>query len=278
MRHFILYLLAMLIAISLGLEIVLRLFDPIGLWHIAYDNQQLSQAAQATHEGYLIAQGRYELMGGTTTFLTGGARFTPATNPLAPCKIAFIGDSYTQGSGVDDSSTFVNQLAMLNPTIHVVNVGRSAYNAAQIVALYQGIQADGFVYLYIGNDWYRPVTYAKMTENSFHHSVLMLYIDYLRPSSDTSYADYWAGISDNNAEYRAAMLELTSDERVLSFALDDGKYGTKAGREYASIVMIPAYKEYRLSTIDEHPNAEGHRLIAEAMNPYIAEFVARVCP
>ena len=54
------------------------------------------------------------------------------TNPAGP-TIAFFGDSFTFGYGIDDPETLPQQFANLEPDFNVVNLAYSAYGPAQVL-------------------------------------------------------------------------------------------------------------------------------------------------
>ena len=262
-----------------GLEVLLRTFDPLGIWAarrgvILYLEQMITHPT-----GYAIAEGEHDFTWHTIA-LADGTRYTPDSNETSNCTIAVIGDSFVYGMGVDDDETLPNHIAR-NHNVRVINTGRIGYNAGRVVFLRYHYRADFYVYLHVDND-NDPLDHYVIDPPRYtlnYHSAFNSY---------RTYVDWFVGgfsIPSTrrtlNLDYWMAMTVLTQDSRVLTFAFDDaefGELGTLAQNTFQNVIGIgDVYMGHHVSAVDYHPNGEGHRRIADAMQPYIDAAIPIYC-
>ena len=79
--------------------------------------------------------------------------------PEGRSRVAFAGDSFTMGLGVDDTQTFPAQVEVLDPSFQSVNLGMKAYGLGQAYLSYLRIgstlDTDIVVLAFISNDFQR---------------------------------------------------------------------------------------------------------------------------
>lgn len=256
----------------MGLEFLLRTLDPIGGWARVLGIRAISSLIEDDPIGFTYKAGHIHAPDYSVTMLSDHSRLAQDSNWQADCKIAFIGDSFTFGLGVNDSEVFPNQVAILMG-ISVRNYGINGYNTAQVLTMRERIKADGYVYLHIENDWHLPGTFkAESVQRQLQQPVFALSM-YLQPRTIRD-----SNLTPDNADYVQSLDALANDDKVLIFAFNE-EIGTQAHERHESIVLLDdgLYKDNQTSYMDAHPNRVGHRLIAETMQPYIEDFVNRVC-
>lgn len=254
----------MIILLSMfGLEVMLRTIDPLGTWTLRSVNipDYLNNIQGADRTGYSFKQGN--LMMGTyhATILADGSRRVPDTNIHADCQIAFIGDSVTFGWGVEDSETFVNLIAEKFPNIHFLNTARPGYNAGNIARLIPAYPASAYIYLAIDNDNQYPTVYKKVEQQTMPLLAMQAYI-----------GAYVIGQGKEDPHYLEDIQRIIDAHALLlGFAYDQ-----KLVLRNLPFIYLP-YWTYSISKADGHPNAQGHQAIANAMLPYVQDYVNQVC-
>ncbi len=256
---------ALLIAVLslLLMEATLNILDPIGIRLNFHGQTRMAWVMVEDVSGYRVLAGDY-YFASQTRILTDGSRAVPDSQDNADCSLAVIGDSVSFGWGVSDAETFANLIARDN-AIRVINAARSGYNAGNIEKLYEGYQADAYLWLIIPNDV--NIAWDTNWEGRNQQSYLpatWLYLQYLFPSANAY------RLPEDKPTYERVINRFSQDERVLMIALEDD---TNAP---LSLDRIPAIEDF-VSVYDHHPNAVGHRKIYEAMKPYIMLFLESVC-
>ena len=234
--------------------------DPLHFQHFR-DQIVLSNNTIPAPAGWTFAPGTYRLVLNTVTMLDDGTRRVPDTNVDASKMLVFVGDSVTFGYGVDDDETFANLIARQLPDVHVYNTGITAFNSTNILRQVQNYaDADAIVYLITSNDddgEYIIDFSAKRPDFSW----IVLYAVYLppllfpqqlRPPHDTD-------------RYLRDVAQISAYPNTLVVGYDDTLTPITPGA-----VRIAPYTT-RNSISDPHPDAEGHRFIAEQLLPLIRE-------
>lgn len=265
MRKVIRYVLITIIVILLGVNLLLRFIDPLGIIRYWRDTQALFALSLPHETGYRFTPGHHN----TGYFLTiglDGLRVVPDTAPRTGCKIAVLGDSVAFGMGVNDSETVVNLLAIRNTDMHWSNAALPGYSAENVVYQLGNIPADGYIWLIIQNDnesarWYRPS--QRRSTPSALSTYLLAFIQ-----QDISIAD-----TEPFTQYADTIL---AREDVLAFAFEDAYLSDIIAQRYPHVVIIPRWHS-NISRFDPHPDAQGHLEIAGAILPYLPEFLERRC-
>ncbi|MBN1284979.1 MAG: hypothetical protein JXB47_06255 [Anaerolineae bacterium] len=201
----------------------------------------------------------------------------PDTNRQAGCTIVMLGDSMTWGQSVNDEDTWVNLAAHALPDVHIVNAGVGAYNSANIrrsMPLFD--DADAIVYLITYNDADAAIDFLHMGDRAYPSLWILRY---------AGYASYRAGLPPEGAplatEDKERFFEdldaLAADPRVTfvgfaGFALLD-----EVKARYPETILIEPYTN-SVSYIDSHPNAAGHRQIAQNLLPHLEHIREARCP
>lgn len=259
-----------LIALLFGLAAALLLLegllslDPVGLRYIR-DYVALTDEAIPAPAGYTYAPGEYRLSRSLVTMRADGTRLVPASGPDdAPGPLVFVGDSVTFGLGVSDDETFVNLIAQRYPGRRVINAGIPAYNIVNIRAAIAKQPPDAqIVYLISDNDadpLFEPpfgpgasVPYVPWTA---------LYIRFLPVVLQATDPNFGNPATDL-AMFEREVAAVAADPRVTLVGYDSGLTPLAPGA-YA----IAGFST-RLSFADKHPDANGHRELAEQIAPLI---------
>lgn len=256
----ILYIIAAFIGILLLLDALLWWIDPYGIVTLWKDAGAMVDTAHAAPDGWRYTPGVHEFITYSVVIDTDGFRAVPESNQ-GDCQIAVLGDSVAYGMG--SSVSFVNLLAPDIPA-QVVNRALPGYSAANILALLDTLDADGYVWLIIQNDDEPFSTFAP----HYHplQPALVEYFSFRAQPVPTPRPIAW---------FTQPADQIMARGDVLSFAFA-GAYLTEVAHERYGTTIIPPYTSF-VSGVDYHPDPEGHRQIANAMRPYIVDFVGRTC-
>lgn len=240
-------------------ESALRLVDPLGARYYN-DLEILETLRQPFESGYTFGDGIHELT--RFSFAYGNnARITPDSAPGQ--NVIFVGDSVTFGLGVENSETWVNNVASrLN--IHAINRARPAYNIGNIereIDLFQGVC---IVYLVVNNDHETDATYTPVqpkrtplfTLESARYIDVFMYM-FLSPVGKKPDRDFYQRIED-----------LADNPRVLVLAFDE-RFSAPLSED---IYRIPRYRR-SISFFDGHPSAAGNIEIADSVTPVIEKWL-----
>ena len=249
-----------------GVEALLRAFDP---WRVlAYydDLEALYRGFEDTPHGYALRPGEYRFSSWTARILPDGTRLIQSSRS-AGCKIVAVGDSVTFGYGVSDGDTWVSVLARALPGIQFVNAGVPGYNAEDVLRARQGIQGDAYLYLLIGNDNDPPLPWQSY--QSLQGSAMAKYLYVQRAQVE----GLPSGAQDEPSPAFDALLR---DPAVITVAFKTDDFSKRLHERYPTLALIPLFRTTN-SRVDSHPDAAGHAEIAAAMLPIIREAVTRAC-
>lgn len=258
-----------IVAITLvSLEITLRVLNPFGAWNWRQTLRDFSWSIEQDHlRGYILQEGSHRMPGGWEITVVDHERSVPATTPDDACSIAFVGDSVTMGLGVNDDETFVNRLAIEYPDVHFRNLGVNGYNAEQVLATIDLVEANAYIWLAIYNDAHGQNLHIDHAASRRRASAMAVYARHAfsRPAPQQS-------------QYVATLEVLERlDENVRIVAFNDGSIFTSWITERApSTIIIPIYQG-RISPADGHPDVTGHREIAAALSGEVASLIEQYC-
>lgn len=254
------------------LDALLYWIDPLGIVASVHGNHSFHAVMRDDPTGYILQAGTHRFHDYTATILADGSRAVPATNPDASCTLATIGDSMTFGQGVHDNETWVNLIAAQYPDVHVINPARPDYSAQNIAALKQTYPADGYLWMLIYNDALSPYVYSGVQPAYPYPMATALYrawfVNRLRDTASraTRQVDMQA--------YWQAVEQIAGDNVLIAGFAGDELTETTALRH--PLILLPLYTAF-VSPVDNHPNAEGHRQIADSLSPYLSPFVDTMC-
>jgi hypothetical protein len=218
---------------------------------------------------------RLRLPAGTINFPHGwsvtteadGARRVPDNAPDCRVKIALIGDSFTWGPNVNDDETWANRLAQQFPAACFYNYGGWGYNAEQVaLTLDEHVPADmDFVlYFILQNDnmgMYQPGEIGPPPPklNAVRYGELIA----------------WAADKPRDPDrFATAIQHMAADPRLHFFGFEDEllvHVVRDMGYDVFGLPLPP--KSQRISPIDDHLNAAGHRNLAEHLAPLVQQLV-----
>lgn len=257
------YVLITILLVILGLNMLLRLFDPLGVIRYSNQSRALFQLAIPHPTGYRLTPGYHDI-GYQLTIGLDGLRIVPDSNMLADCTIAVIGDSVAFGMGVHDTESIVNLLARAYPDVYWINASLPAYNVGNITRQLDSVSANGYLWFVVQND-NEPDYYYQTVSRKAPATALARYIDAL-----TTHYDY------RTEDFASRADAIVSRSDVLTAAFENYILTDDIHSAYPDVLVIPLWT-HNISPFDPHPNAQGHQEIAQAINPYIPEFITEIC-
>lgn len=267
--------LIILVILTLGLvEGLLRLFDPWGVLHYSYDITLFFQNVEpAPGRNFISLPGIYQYSNWKATVLPDGSRFVPDTNPSAQCRIALLGDSVTFGHGVSDNVTWANLLARDFPTVHIINAGVDTYNIEDVWGTLRTVPANGYLYLLIDNDADPEFPFQNWNSGVNLPAILQYYrwIQIWRDVQHYPQVQVYAEL--DNFYVTLDKLAARTDTLIVGFPFP---LTDMAKKRDPNIVTIQRWT-HNVSVIDQHPNVEGSREIAEEVKPIFETLVRKVC-
>lgn len=259
-RHTLIKGLIMFIVTLAIIEAALWHIDPVGVVAYFADLNALQSHSLPAEDGYRYTPGDYCFRKYCAEIGADGLRVVPDT-VTSDCTILFVGDSVSFGMGANRS--YVDFLA---PDLgaNVRNGGLPGYSAANVAAMVQGIEAEGYVWLIIGNDADPAYTWRRGSGRL--PSAITLYLDWLFPGDA-------AAVPDMALFARTAGPLLARDD-VLAFTFEGAMLTTEAAAMGAQVI-----EQYRsvVSVRDAHPSDTGAAEIATAMRDDVMEFVEARC-
>ncbi|PJF26478.1 MAG: hypothetical protein CUN53_07675 [Phototrophicales bacterium] len=251
-------------------EAALWFIDPLGIATYVYDLSTMVTIASA--EGYTLPPGVHTLRHWSYTIDEFGNRIMPRSE--SACIIAFVGDSVTFGQGVNDDETFAYKIALENPGVRFINLGKIAYNIANVRRAVESNPANGYLYFISDNDdglpWERPPQeWGQPRELPPRLSAVRYYVAAFQERSSASVTDLDAFWRDLEA--------LRARGDVLMFAMGS-PLGAQVIERYPDIAPIPHWgRAMSISWIDGHPNAAGHVYLLNALRERVTDFVTKRC-
>lgn len=267
-RHIIGILISILIFVF-STEFLLSTFDPLGINRYEEDLHRYFNHVVDGNGLVVLPDGELHFANWKAT-IEDGARVT-ATQP-GNCHIAFMGDSVTFGLGVNDSDVWVNLLArsyakQTHPDVEIHNYAYPGYNAGNLSAAFQRIEADGYVYFVIENDSEPPLQ-PRAPRPAPHLWTLQRYVLFL--ALMYRHANYQPLVTD---EFKSFLEQLPENTLVIGFK---GEVLAGYAAEHHGAILVEPYTE-RVSMADGHANAAGNRQIYAAVQPYVEAFIRRIC-
>jgi lysophospholipase L1-like esterase len=267
-QNIIIALITIILSVS-GLELFVRLADPLGI--IQYqDDLRFIYSAAKEHEarGVALVPGQYKSDRWSFSIGYDGYRVTPSRNYNAECTIAMIGDSVTFGFGVNDGETFTELLQKKFGGFQFINSGVSGYNSGNFEPTASEIGADGYIYTQIIND-YAPA--LRMPTTKDRHNIFAG----LEKYAWVIWSDGRRQHLNNNAiwsQYGARYDGFLERDNLLIFTPHHNawlidQYGATSIGIWDSVI----------SPRDGHPTPEGHRQLANEMAEYVETFLTETC-
>lgn len=264
-----------------ALEVALAFVDPWGVRSI-YQLRFLE-----THYTGPLG-GEYRLPPGTYQFedwqATVGADMTRAVPDSGRgCTLTVFGDSVAWGWGVGDAETFANRLAQRYPHVRVVNEGMIGYNSQQVRHTIERSAFDYGIYLIINNDASPPLAFGGNPAQPGHYAfsgfgllegrLPALRAYYLYVILAGSAPPVLEDPSQDWLRYHHDLEALSTRDNLLLLAFDE-PFGQETARLHP-VRLLPPYTA-ALSRADSHPDGEGHRQIAAAIDSLLEPILDRL--
>jgi len=242
-----------LILVALLTEVLLAIFDPLGLVMYANNERFMMALVHDADRGYVLPSGQHHFYGWSATIDANHNRIVPdAQDGL--CVVA-LGDSVTFGSAVNDAETWPNQFAVLSGA-QVHNTAYPGYNTANVLGALRAFpHADLYIYLMIYNDDAAAISIDDVVPRGAV-PWLWRYATYILPQG-RAHAQQLPSEPDR---FHRDIAKIMHDPRVMVV----GFAGDALAQSVAGVTLIPQYTSY-VSAVDGHPNGEGHRHIARAI-------------
>ncbi len=268
--------LALLVVVVLApILIIPEFFDPLKL-HLWDDTYQLMTKLECTNEDCTL----YQLPSGTVTYPGGwvvttqadGFRLTPDNGPDCTVNVAVLGDSYVWGYLISDDETWVNRLAQHFPEACFHNYGQFGYNATQAAWTLEQFVPDTMdyvVYFIFQNDDY-PVGSLSKDRTKPNSLIALRYINLILWQFDLPGTRIQSEKAESRdaEEFASSIHQMARDPRVQFVGFEEEllvHVVREMGYDAFGIAVPP--KEWRVSAIDDHPNADGHFQMAQDMYP-----------
>lgn len=290
-RQNIILLLVATLAMLLLLEGLLRTVDPLGIDALTTTLWRISDQMDTDDpRGFGLPPGRYKMPGWTLNINEDRNRVTPNAVDT-DCEILFVGDSVTIGQGVQDEEVWVNLLAADAP-VTFKNAGFSGYNIYHVANTIETRNANGYIYLLIGNDASTQVPFERaQTAGALQTFIqrrllrgVYSYVALLRsgileresPPTDPNVPLDEIESPEQYTNFLETFETLVTRDDVLVMGLSSEELVQAAAQEFPQIVMVERYTSY-VSWIDTHADAAGNRQLAETVREPVMAFTERIC-
>lgn len=254
------------------MDALLFWIDPLGLVDAVHSNHDFNRIMIDHPTGYALPPGTHRFHYWSATILDDYTRYIPATNTAADCTIATIGDSMTFGAGVENDATWVNILAEQFQGVHFINSARPDYSAANVAGLKSMYPADGYIWLIVQGDEQIAYHYTGAQPAYAYPPATALYRVWLWNQLQGRQTFFGRG---NDMEGYWQAVNTIASENVLLFGFN-GEPLAHATAERYPVIFVPP-RSHPISAVDKHPRPAGHQGIADAMYPYMIEFIEMVC-
>ncbi|MEL6269375.1 MAG: hypothetical protein AAFR22_06160 [Chloroflexota bacterium] len=290
-QNLIVLLISVLLMVVL-LEVLLRVADPLGIDSHFLSIRKMGALMEPDPREYALEPGTHDFGVWSATIDANRNRVLPDETE-SDCVIAVLGDSVAFGQGVDDSAVWLNVLAPESDA-QFVNVAMPGYNFPQLELSFDAVEADGYVYMVVGNDADRtpPFQFAPEVVFNPEGSSIFDYIGWLQYNMRFEWlravyvysgtlvrnANAGDGISPND-DYDAfldVLGTIADAENTMVVAFEDDFLTERAMSRDPDLVTIPRWTQV-ISWIDSHPNADGHAEMADALRTPLLEFADTVC-
>jgi hypothetical protein len=274
---------ALLMVVAMVPVIVIpQVYDPLGVRYEDDVYQVVSrfQCANTACTRLRLPEGAFTFKSGwTATTNADGSRLVPDSAPGCQVRIALIGDSYTWGPYVSDAGTWVNLLAQQFPAACFFNYGVWGYNSEQVaLTLAEQVPAnmDYVIYFIFQND---NMGFYALPDPGPRPSALNVVRYFELVTWRTGLGGGRKGWVRDEPRYpdrfAAAIRTLAADPRV-RFVGFEGELLVYAVRDMGlDVFTLPVPPEgQRVSPIDDHLNAAGHRAIAQHLVPLVEDLLA----
>ncbi len=263
-KRLIVSLLALIIAI-LGGNALLTWLDPLGIVRY-YSGLRRLQDDLIPFAGreFVAAPGRHQIGGWTYTIrLPDYTRVVPGIS-TRQCTIVALGDSVTFGLGVNDDEAWPALLAR-QTGCRVVNAGYPWYDVWAVLETRRAFPgADEYIYLLVDNDADHTAPDALIPLPDA--SAVRMYLQLL------TQGQHEAGGAQGEAtppdDFWQALKALMAEGRVDIVGFKGTWLAEKVAEAGIPIHLIQPYTN-RLSWADVHPDAAGHKEIADQILPFV---------
>lgn len=260
MKRKLIALLALTALSLLAVEGALAWLDPLGAYHY-YSDLRAVQSAFVPDEArvFSIPPGAYPISDWSFRIdAPERTRATPDGTAGAACRLVLLGDSVTFGLGVDDEATWANRIAQARPDLRVVNAALPWYDVWAVARTAEALPADWRVYLLVDND--ADHTAQEALNLIDRVSAIKLYANLIAAGQHEAGGP--GGEAAVPEDFWAALDGLLADPHLLVIGLRGTWLAEQVAASGRAITLIEPYTG-RLSWADAHPDAEGHRQIAE---------------
>jgi hypothetical protein len=207
-----------------------------------------------------------------------GSRPVPDNSPTCAVKIAGIGDSFTWGPGVADDETWLNRLAQHFTGVCFYNYGQWGYNIDEVAkTLETRVPQDmDYVLYFIFQDDDRGSYGLHEPEAPPNPLIAVRYVQLFAWRQGWYQHSGWGEEGQRYPEnFSEKIRQMAADPRVRFAGFEEEilayRVENELGYPVFGIPLIPP--QAQMSPIDQHPNAEGYRLMAESLYPLIEELL-----
>lgn len=274
-RHFrqniILSLTSLLISLLFA-EMMMRLIDPLGVYHYYLELGQINELAIPDDtRAFAYKPGSFDLDTWKMQINSNGNRVVPHAAASSSCRLATIGDSVTFGLGVNDNQTWPDLVAQDLSGVDAINPSKPGYNAANFMPLIKATPATAYVYLAIANDTEPPAKFIPHGQSIAPESALADYLYYwVKTRPGTAHAQDMSG-------YISDLGDLLTMPNVLIVSVKGNAFNDALRVARPDTVIIPVWTKV-ISIGDPHPSAAGHREIETAILPHLYPWLLSFCP
>lgn len=272
----------LMVVVVVPVVVIPQVYDPLGVRYEDDVYQVVSrfQCANTSCTRLRLPEGRFTFKHGwTATIHADGSRWVPDDAPGCQVQIALIGDSYTWGPYVSDSETWANLLAQHFPAACFFNYGVWGYNVEQVELTLDEQVPPGMeyvIYFIFQND---NMGFYALPDPGPPPSALNVvrYIELIgwQIGLEEGRAGWMRDEPRYPDRFAAAIRRLAADPRVRFVGFESERLVYAVRELGLDVFAVPVPPEdARVSPFDDHPNAAGHRAIAQHLLPLVEELLA----